>query len=788
MTSFVSTAAPRPLPAPTPIAPGRIRAPAWSLPVPLTPLVERPQQVAQAAGLLRTETIRLLTLTGPGGVGKTRLALRLADEVSGEYPGGIAFVPLAAVTDPDHLLLAIAAVIGFPEAGTVPLVTHLVSVLAGPPRLLVLDTFEQIVAAGPLVTDLLSACPSVTIIVTSRIVLGVSGEQEFVVAPMTVPGASRSRSLAEIAASEAVALFLLRARAIDPTFELTDANASAIIEICQRLDGLPLAIELAAARTKVLSPQDLAARLSRRLRVLIGGARDQPARLQTMRGAIDWSYDLLDAREQALFRRLSVFAGGFSLAAAEAVVPGDDTLDLLDSLVGKSLVQPMSGPAGRRFALLEIIREYGQEQLTLSGEQLETHRRHAEWCYAVAQQTTTADLRRAVPDAVRHVTAERDNFRVALTWLHGHHPPAALQLAVWLYPVWYMQGALREARDWLERTLAAGDTAAPDLRARGLFALAKINSETGEDDQDQAIAIFEESLSLSITTGDDAFAARCLANIGLAEERAGRDEQALARFEAARERYVAIGDTVGTINQLVNLGDTAWRLGDLERSEHYCRMALAHPAANDDRFDLAMVRINLAQIALSRGAITDAHSHLLDALAEFATIDFQIGIIDVVAGMAAVAQAVSQSDVAARWLGVVDAACSRVGMAAVPHHGLWTRTLAATRASLDTVAFAAAHEAGMTLALDEALAEVQQWHPPVARPATAGSGVLSPREQEVVQLLVAGHSDREIAEALFISHRTAQGHVGSIFNKLGVNSRTAAATTAIRLGLVIDPG
>ncbi len=369
MSSSAPVDAAGPLAAPTPIMSGRFATALASVPAPLTPLVGREQVVAQALDLLRTSDVRLLTLTGPGGVGKTRLAIRLAEQAAGEFPGGVVFVPLAPVDNPRLLLLTIAQTLGLRESGSIPRIEQLASVLGGRPRLLVLDNFEQIIEAGPVVTELMSACPALKILVTSRAVLHVSGEQELVVLPLALPGASRSRSLDDIARTEAVALFTMRANSVNPDFRLTQENAPSIAEICNRLDGLPLAIELAAARTKVLSPSALAGRLGDRLTVLIGGPRDQPARLQTMRAAIGWSYDLLEADDRQLFRQLAVFPTGFSLDAAEHVAGSSLVLDRVASLVDSSLLQRVGTQADPRFTMLETIRAFALEQLIESGEE-----------------------------------------------------------------------------------------------------------------------------------------------------------------------------------------------------------------------------------------------------------------------------------------------------------------------------------------------------------------------------------------------------------------------------------
>ncbi len=737
-------------------------------------------------GMLRGGS-RLVTLTGAGGSGKTCLALHVAADLAGELPDGAVVVPLAPVREPGLVASAMAEALGVREVAGQPIAETISAALRERRCLVVLDNYEHLLAAAPLVGDLLGRCPRLTVLVTSQSPLRIHGEQEFPVPPLSLPGTRRSR-VDDLAGIPSIDLFVQRARAVDPAFTLDESNAQAIADICLRLDGLPLAIELAAARVKILTPEALLGRLGSRLRVLIGGARDQPARLQTMRNAIDWSYDLLTTDEQRVLRWLSVFAGGFTLEAAEAVVPSDDTLDLLASLVDKSLLQQTAGPTGRRFVMLETIREYGQERLAAGGEEEEARRWHAAWCLAMAQRTASADLRRAVPAAVREVVAEHDNLRAALSWLREHDPPAGLELAVQLYPFWFSEGMLREAMYWLEATLARADAAPADLRAIGLLTLGKLTSEAADTDQDVAIAILRETLELFRAGGDDRAVARCLANLAMAEERAGREDEATAHYEDALARYAAVDDGTGVVNMLANLGDTAWRMGDLERSESYNHAAREHPAITTSPYDTVMLDLNVAQLALSRGDVARARAQIDVALDASFAMGFRVGIIDAVAVMAAVAEAAGEHELAARWLGAVDAACASVGIAVVPHHGLWRRGLAATRASLDPEAFDDAFQRGTTCDIDAIGAEARGWDMPLESGTRAPGGVsLSRREQEVLRLLVAGRTDRQIAEALYISPRTAQFHVGNIFNKLGVSSRTAAATAAIRLGLTEPP-
>lgn len=533
-------------------------------PIQPTPFIGRQQEVEALGALLRREEVRLLTLTGPGGVGKTRLALRVAERLGEDFPDGTAFVSLGALTDPALVASAIATGVGITERSGQPILEALIERLQAKRLLLVLDTFEHLLPAAGILSRLLASCAQLTILVTSRAVLHLAAEHEYPLLPFPVPTPRHLPELDALARYDAVQLFLQRARAVKPGFEMTEENAAAIAEICCRLDGLPLAIELAAARIRLFSARALLERLADRLQLLTGGPRDAPERHQTLRQTIAWSYCLLPPAEQRLFARLSVFTGGWTLAAAGAVCNPNRELDLLatiTSLVEQSLLR-QEGDEEPRFRMLDTIREYAIERLEAQGEAKVMRRQHAQYVLSLSEEAGAA-LRGPSREAwLQRLDREHDNARAALNWfLERGDTEAALRLATGLAAFWTTRGYRTEGLRWLSLTLAHEGTDR-SLRAEALGEAARLAWFHG--DYRRAISLSEEQLALVRDLGDRWRLARVLRDFGVLLQHHKNLVRATALFEESLVLFRELGDVGGIARALSGLGTVAKDRGDYD--------------------------------------------------------------------------------------------------------------------------------------------------------------------------------------------------------------------------------
>ena len=587
------------------------------LPAASAPLLGREVELRELAAHLGQSKARLLTLVGPGGVGKTRLALQMAIGASATFPGGAAWVDLSPVRDADLVAATIAARLRVHATGLTPLAELLAAHLAERRLLLVLDNLEQVLPARELVQELLDACPGLRVLATSRVPLGLLGEQVYALEPLLVPPSSQEDPDA-IAAHAAVALFVERAREVAPRLAITAAAAAAIAAICRRLDGLPLAIELAAALVLLLPPQEMLARLiagtparGGALDLLAGGAWDRPDRQQTMRDTIAWGHNLLGPAEQALFRRLAAFAGGCTLEAAEAVCAapeeGLDVLESLAALLDKSLlVQLEGGEAAPRLGMLETIRDYAAERLELSGESPATRERHAAYVLALALEAAP-ELEGSLQALwLRRLDAELDNIRVVLIRsVKGEDTATGLRLASALLSFWTIRGHFTEGRDWVERLLGrtgAGD--ADPLRARALHAAGRLAYLQG--DNPRALALFEEGLALCRLLGDSDGILSGLNDVGAVVFRLGDYARAGVLYEEALVLRRQRGETRLVAQLLNNLATSAFAQEDFARGIALSEESLDLLRLLDDRYSIAVVLTNLGQARLWIGDVVGA--------------------------------------------------------------------------------------------------------------------------------------------------------------------------------------
>jgi predicted ATPase len=645
-------------------APRTLDARPGNLPVPLTSFVGREEETAEAVRLLGRA--RLLTLTGAGGSGKTRLALQVAGRLQPGYRDGAFFADLSSVTDPALVPSVLARAVGMPEAPGRSLLAALGDHLRDRELLLVADNFEQVAAAGAVVEELLGAAPGIRVLATSRVALAVVGEQELVVPPLELPDLRRLPDLDALGHTEAVRLFVGRAQAVRPAFRLTGDNAPAVAEICARLDGLPLAIELAATRVKVLTPAQILPRLERRLSLLTGGARTLPDRQRTLRGAIAWSHDLLADAERRLFARLSVFAGGWTLESAEAVGDPDglglDVLDGLASLVDQSLVLgtgPATGQA--RFSMLETIREFGQERLAATGDLEPVRRRHAEHFLELA---VTAEPHLTGTDQgewLDRCELEQANLRLALRWAaDAGQADRAQEAAAALWRFWQQRGHLAEGRLRLEEVLAlpAGRGPTP-ARAKALAGAGGI--AWWQEDIAAARRFYDEALAVERHLGDPAGVADALYNQAFVVAAGGDFEGAFGLYEESLELFRRAGDEAG-----VARADWMLALRDLVGGRWDTPVAKAEEAVaswrrTGDRFRLGDGLVWLAVVEARAGRPASARSALEEARELAAEADSPMGMLSVLIGLSYVARWEGRHQDAVRLAGAADALREQVG-------------------------------------------------------------------------------------------------------------------------------
>ena len=769
------------------------------IPRPRTKIIGRDDEVRLISELLIVGNVPLITLTGPGGVGKTRLAQEIARALQSHFADGAVFVDLSRVQYSSGVLNAIALSLSVRKGGRGSVESGLWDVLRRQQKLLVLDNFEHLLEAAPAIGELLGECPVVQVLATSRAPLRIRGEQVVAIEPLSTPDAGANYEVAQIEATAAVALLLERAQAAGARITSRHDNAETIAEICRRLDGLPLAIELAAPRLQVLSPKALLEMLDKRFDLLITAQRDAPARHQTIQSAIGWSYDLLSPEEQSAFRRLGVFVGGFDLQAAAAILGHDlaMTSHRLERLVEQSLVQRTEGPGGDlRFRLLETVREFAAERLRAAGEEFNSRVAHARHFLELGESIEGVLYGPEMSRLLDQLEVEYANMRAALGFFAKRgDSESELRLGATLVEFWYHRGNVAEGIDLLTAAVRRGQSASAPTRGRALCRLSELYSHAAEPDA--ALKYKLESIEPSREESQPSRIAHALITyafiLGYHHE---RWNEAIAKLE---ESLVYLPDDY----PLGVLGEFLIEVGDIERGEALVLRGLSFLETKGNRFRMGGLLTSLGRLQAGRGNANEAAALYAEAARSFLTAGTTSAFMYALMHLCVLVSSLGDSSTTARLLGIVAELHRRFGI--VPEHraleGLKTAE-ARARQDLGARRFGEHFAAGGSLPIDLAMAETIAVADAIAASPDSDSARialrqlekstrvtdpafdLTPREVEVLRLLAQRFTDAEIANQLFISYRTVTTHTARIFDKLGVENRRDAGARAARLGLI----